>query len=454
MNDVPTNVLDRLREFEQGHLLFGLQRLTAEAREAFFNELRGIDFAALRDEHAGVGRKGKIPELERIDIIPKAAADDDSKVRRLGEEALSRGEVAAVLVAGGRGSRLGFDKPKGMYPIGPVSGSSLFRILAEKILARSRRHRCRIPLLIMTSDATHEETLEYFSDHHYLGLPPDDVRFFRQGTMPVLALDKFRLLLESPGKLWRSPNGHGGTLPALHDSGLLDEMHARGVRHLYYFQVDNPLVKVADPLFLGQHIQANSEASSKVVPKAKPTDKMGNLVLVDGRCTIIEYHEPDATEVWAEKGGRHVFLDGSPAIHFFAVDFFRRLLRERFRFPLHAAKKKVDHLDEHGNPVSAGDAVQLETFVFDTLPHAERWLAVETTHAEEFAPLKNGESDPVDNPTTVRRAMSALAAKWLEDAGLKVEGTAELSPLFALEPDDVTQHIQGEITIRGNVYFG
>src|SRR5262245_47116531 len=360
MSDVPADVTERLSEFEQSHLLFGLARLTPEARAAYFDELRRIDFAALRDEHARVGQKGKIPALERIEIIPKAAPGDDANLRRLGEEALSRGEVAAVLVAGGRGSRLGFDKPKGMYPIGPISGSSLFRILAEKVLARSRRHQCRIPLLIMTSDATHDETVAYFDEHRRFGLPADDVRFFRQGTMPVLALDRFRLLLEAPGKLWRSPNGHGGTLPALHDSGLLDEMHDRGVKHLFYFQVDNPLVKIADPLFLGQHIQAQSEASSKVVPKDKPTDKMGNLVLVNGRCTIIEYHEPDQNEVWAQKNGRHIFLDGNPAIHIFAVEFFRRLLREGFRFPLHTAKKNVEHLDDSGTTTTTSEAVQLE----------------------------------------------------------------------------------------------
>lgn len=454
MSDIPRDIAERLREFEQSHLLFGLPRLTPEAQSAFIDELSGIEFASLREEHARVGAKGKIPPLERIDIIPKATAEDAPELRRLGEEALARGEVAVILVAGGRGSRLGFDKPKGMYPIGPVSGSSLFRIHAEKILARQRRHGGRIPLLIMTSDATHEETVAYFEENRQFGLPADDVRFFRQGTIPVLAQDRFRLLLESPGKLWRSPNGHGGTMPALRDSGLLDEMHARGVRHLFYFQVDNPLVKVADPLFLGQHIRANSEASSKVVPKAKPTDKIGNLVLVDGRCSIIEYHEPNEAEVWAQKGSRHLFLDGNPAIHVFAVDFFRRLLRESFRFPIHAAKKKVDHLDEHGHAVSAGDAVQLETFIFDTLPHAERWLAVETTHEEEFAPLKNGDADPVDSPTTVRRAMSAVAASWLERAGVKVDGTVELGPLFALEPGDVPQRLRGGSTIRGSLYLG
>jgi UDP-N-acetylglucosamine/UDP-N-acetylgalactosamine diphosphorylase len=210
------------------------------------------------------------------------------------------------------------------------------------------------------------------------------------------------------------------------------------------------------PIFLGEHIRTRSEASSKVVPKAKPTDKLGNLVLVDGRCTIIEYHEPDAQQVWATKNGRYLFLDGSPAIHIFSVDFLRRLVADRFHLPWHFARKKVDHLDEQGQRVmpERENALQLETFIFDILPQAERWLAMETTHEDEFAPLKNGEHDPVDNPTTVRRAISERARRWLLSAGVQVEGTAEISPLVALEPGDLTRRLQGSLQIRGSLYLG
>jgi UDP-N-acetylglucosamine/UDP-N-acetylgalactosamine diphosphorylase len=459
MTEIPADLNHRLREHDQLHLLWGWEGLSAADRTAFVHDLRKLDLEQLKLEHARIGMRGRIPPIDRIDIIPKAKSSDDAEARRLGEEALARGEIAVVLVAGGRGSRLGFEHPKGMFGIGPVSGKSLFAFHAEKILARRRRHGGRIPLLIMTSDATHDETETYFEEQRYFGLPSEDVRFFRQGTMPVLASDRFRLLLEAPGRLCRSPNGHGGTLLALHESGLLDEMHDRGVRHLFYFQVDNPLVKVADPLFLGQHLLAKSEASSKIVPKAKPTDKIGNLVLVDGRCTIVEYHEPDENEMFAEKSGRHLFLDGSPAIHVFEVEFFQRLLREGFALPLHFAKRKVDHLDEAGRLVRAtsANAVQLETFIFDTLPQAKRWLAVETTHEEEFAPLKNGDNDPTDNPTTVRRAISSLAADWLRRAGVKLPDVdrypVEISPLFALDPEDVARRLQGDLTIRGSVYF-
>jgi len=459
MTEIPADLNRRLREHDQMHLLWGWSQLSEGDRAAFIHELRKLDLEQLKLEHARVGTRGRIPPLDRIEIIPKANSENDSAARQIGEEALARGEVAVVLVAGGRGSRLGFEHPKGMYGIGPVSGKSLFAFHAEKILARRRKHGGRIPLLIMTSDATHDETETYFEEQRYFGLPLEDVRFFRQGTMPVLALDRFRLLLEAPGRLCRSPNGHGGTLTALQESGLLGDMHQLGVRHLFYFQVDNPLVKVADPLFLGQHLQAKSEASSKVVPKAKPTDKIGNLVLVDGRCTIIEYHEPDETEMWAQKNGRHLFLDGSPAIHVFELEFLRRLTREGFALPLHYAKRKVDHLDEAGQLVraTAANAVQLETFIFDTLPQAKRWLAVETTHEEEFAPLKNADNDPADNPTTVRRAISSLAAEWLRRAGVKLPDVdrhrVEISPLFALGPEDVAHRLQGDLTIRGSVFF-
>jgi UDP-N-acetylglucosamine/UDP-N-acetylgalactosamine diphosphorylase len=460
MSEIPADVRQKLHAHGQIHLLHGWEQLPHSVRSEFLNELRRLDFALLKREHAKAGQKAKIPPLESIDVMPKPDAQQNaSQVRRLGEQALSRGEVAVILVAGGRGSRLGFDKPKGMFPIGPVSGKSLFQIHAEKILARTRKHGGRIPLLIMTSDATHDETVDYFRENRHFGLPAEDVILFQQGTMPVLARDRFELLLSSPGKLCRSPNGHGGTLPALHDHGLLTEMSRRGIKHLFYFQVDNPLVKIADPLFLGKHIQARSEASSKVVPKDKPTDKIGNLVMVNGKCTIIEYHEPDETEVWARKGDRYLFLDGSPAIHIFDAAFFRRLIAQQFEFPIHLAAKKVSHLDGEGRVVepSGNNAIQLETFIFDVLPVAERTLAVETTHAEEFAPLKNAESDQTDNPITVKRAISNHAASWLERAGVslpeKDRHPVEISPLRALDPEDLREKPLGQTTIRGPHYL-
>src|SRR5207249_1283549 len=156
---------------------------------------------------------------------------------------------------------------------------SLFQIHAVKVLALGRRYGKPVPLLIMTSPATDAETKAFFAEQHYFGISPQDVFFFSQGTMPALDLATGKLLVGAPGRPFASPNGHGGTLMALADSGLLDELGRRGIRQVFYFQVDNPLVKVADPLFLGQHVRVDAEASSKIVPKEGPTDKLGNMVL-------------------------------------------------------------------------------------------------------------------------------------------------------------------------------
>ena len=194
-------------------------------------------------------------------------------------------------MAGGQGSRLGFEHPKGMYAIGPVTGKSLFQIHAEKVLALRHRYGRPVPLLVMTSHTNDAETRAFFQEHGNFGLPDDELIFFTQGTMPAVDLATGKLLMESRGRLFTSPNGHGGTLTALADRGLLDQLGSRGIRHIFYFQVDNPLVKVADPVFLGHHLAARAEVSSKIVPKRGPDDKVGNLVLVDGRQAMIEYSD-------------------------------------------------------------------------------------------------------------------------------------------------------------------
>jgi UDP-N-acetylglucosamine/UDP-N-acetylgalactosamine diphosphorylase len=374
---------------------------------------------------------------------------------------LRRGEVAVLLVAGGQGSRLGSDQPKGMFPIGPVSNHSLFRIHAQKVLALRRRYASAVPFLVMTSPATDAETRRFFAEHDYFGLPAEEVWFFVQGTMPALSLATGRLLLEAPGRLFLSPDGHGGTLTALTDSGLLDRLRGRGVRHLFYLQVDNPLVRIGDPAFLGHHIGQRSEASSKVVPKLGPTDKMGIIVQVDDRCTIIEYSDLPA-ELAHEKDetGRLRLWAGNPAIHVFDVEFLGRVTRGAERIPFHIARKKVPHIDEQGRPVqpTTENALKFERFVFDVLPLAARWIVVEATREGEFAPLKNAEG--ADSPTAVKQAISELVAGWLEEAGLTAprcpEGKAlplEVCPLFALDAAEFAERIDPESEIDGPRYF-
>jgi UDP-N-acetylglucosamine/UDP-N-acetylgalactosamine diphosphorylase len=457
MHSVPDDLREILKEHDQLHVLDGWDALGAEERAHLVGQLQALDFDLLKKLYAERDRSFPVPSADRIAPLPSVLPDvDDASARLIGDQALANNEVAVVLVAGGQGSRLGFDHPKGMFHIGPISGKSLFQLHAEKVLARGRKHGVRIPFLVMTSHATHAETEQYFEKHHYFGLDPEDVTFFRQGTMPALDIATGRLLLEGPGRLFTSPNGHGGTLTAMADSGLLDRLHHVGVRHIFYFQVDNPLVKIADPVFLGRHIMAKADVSSKVIPKEGPHDKLGNLVLIDGKLSIIEYSDlpHDLAEARNPDGSLRIAV-GNPAIHIFDLDFLQRMTAGGGAgLPFHVARKKVPYFDpakrETINP-KVENALKFERFIFDVLPLCQRWIAVATSRREEFEPLKNATGP--DSPDSVRRAMIALARDWLERAGAKLApGVAvEISPMWALESHDV--RIKPDCAIDSPHYF-
>jgi UDP-N-acetylglucosamine/UDP-N-acetylgalactosamine diphosphorylase len=304
----------------------------------------------------------------------------------------------------------------------------------------------------MTSPATHDDTVEFFDEHRLFGLNEADVFFFQQGTMPALDLATGRVLLEAPGKLFLSPNGHGGTLTALAGAGLLSELERRGVRHVFYFQVDNPLVKIADPAFLGRHAAAGAEVSSKVVFKEKPDEKVGVLAVVSGRCGIVEYSDlPAAMAAEREPDGTLRYRAGNTAIHVFDVPFLRKVTARTGGLAYHVARKKVPHYDTLTHQTvtpTTENALKFELFVFDALPLADRWLVVETHRSEEFAPLKNATG--ADSPDEVRRAMSRLHAGWLEAAGVNAGGHAvEVSPLFALDAAECAKRLSPGFAVSG-----
>ncbi len=446
--------------------------LDASQRQQLRSELAAVDLDQLDrlvnelvktdEEPAAPSASALVPvEVERLPRTDSERAARRPAVAR-GEALLDAGQVAVVIVAGGQGTRLGFDGPKGTYPIGPVSGASLFQIHAEKVLALTRRHGAIIPLYIMTSPQNSQSTREFFQAHDNFGL--EHVRFFVQGQMPAVDRETGRLLLADQDHLALSPDGHGGTLRALAapapDGGpsCLDEMRERGVTTLFYFQVDNPLVQVADPAFLGLHAQAGADVSFKVVEKILPDERVGVVATVDGRPLVIEYSDlPDALASARTPDNTLRYWAGSIAIHVFDRAFLERLAEGGGRLPFHRAFKKVPFLDASGNRVNpdAPNAVKFEQFIFDTLPLAERWAIVETNRVVEFEPLKNAEG--AESPQTVRARMSDLFASWLESAGATVaraeDGSVpfpiEISPLFALNASELRARYAPEGPING-----
>ncbi|MCG8585642.1 MAG: UTP--glucose-1-phosphate uridylyltransferase, partial [Pirellulales bacterium] len=274
----------------QQHLLAFWDELAAEEQQRLSGQIEDVDFELLDRLFNRTDKEIDWGQLAARSKPPTAfRLDDDSprfsreSARKRATEALAAGKVGTLLVAGGQGTRLGYDHPKGMYPVGPVSDRSLFQIHIEKILGTAKRYKTRVPLYLMTSPATHEETVAFLEEHDRFGLPADDLKIFCQGTMPAVDAATGKLLLADKGSLALSPDGHGGTLAAFERSGALADAEERGIEQLFYFQVDNALVPVCDPALIGYHLLADSELSIVVVAKRHALDPCGNAVSVDGR---------------------------------------------------------------------------------------------------------------------------------------------------------------------------
>lgn len=452
----PAQITEQLKQYGQEHLLQWWDDLSDSQQQALVRQIENIDFAlvdrliAQRDEANSAGAGPSDDRAERAtgpqELVRLPETDEDRQreveARKRGEALLAAGKVGAILVAGGQGSRLGFDPPKGMYPIGPVSDRTLFHILCEQLLARSRRHGKPIPFFVMTSEATHEPTIEFFQQQKFFGLGEENVYFFQQASLPAVDDSSRRILMEDKATISRSPDGHGGMLNALHKAGLIDVMRERGIEQLYYHQVDNPTAIVCDPLFLGLHDASGSEMTTKAVAKVGPEEKMGVLVTVDGHTEIIEYSDlPAEQAARTNDDGSLVFWAGSTAIHVFRRDFLERLTQGDLSLPFHIAHKSVAYLDPDGTEVEAvpgkPNANKFEQFIFDALPQAKVGLVVEADRAREFNPVKNAKGS--DSPDTCRAALRRIAAEWIEAAGGTVadSATVEVSPLFALDADEL-----------------
>ncbi len=459
-------LLATLRPHGQEHLLAFWDDLDPGQRESLARQIQAIDFGLIRrlydnqhrqvDVRDLVGRAAPPPAF-RLDAAQNAFTPQQAKQR--GTDALAAAQVGAILVAGGQGTRLGFDHPKGMFPIGPLSNKTLFQILVEKIVAAARRYGVRIPLYLMTSPATHDETAEFFAAHGRFGLAENDLFLFCQGTMPAVDAQTARVLLEAPGQIAASPDGHGGMLAALQRSGGLDDIRRRGLRQLFYFQVDNPLVDVCGPEFIGYHLLAGAEFSTQVVAKHDPLERVGNVVQVDGKLMVIEYSElpADAANRRNPDGSLQIWA-GSIAVHAFNADFLQRLAAKADGLPFHIAHKKVACLDSAGRRIepTAPNAVKFERFIFDVMPQARRAIVVEVDGKRAFTPLKNAAGADNDTPETVRAQMAARGREWLRQAGADVgDGVlVEISPLVALDAEELAAKIRPGMRITEPTYFG
>lgn len=415
-------------------------------------DLAGVDPATLERLKALV--RGGVAHCGAADIAPFSGticdlSDSESvtKWRERGLDEVAKGHVAVLLLAGGQGSRLGYDHPKGMYDLGLPSGKSLFQLQAERIvrvqqLACARAGTvCASPArlvhwFVLTSAATHAETVAFFEAHQCFGIAPECVHFVQQGMLPALDSNGTPLR-ESAHSAVLSPNGNGGVWQAMAHSGSLALMQRAGVQYVFQYGVDNVLVTVADPVLVGFLAASGSDVVSKVVRKTDPNEAVGVFCMRDGHPGVAEYTEisEDARTLRDPTTGQLVFSASHVCINAFTVAFLAQHALEPL--PFHVAHKKVSYVDESGVLVhpTEPNAYKAEMFIFDMFRYAEHMALLCAPRESEFSPLKNASGTKADNPDTCRAALFALHRRWLEGAGATVDSknssVCEVSPLVS-----------------------
>ncbi len=452
------HVIENARSNGQDHVFAYWKDLSEDEKKSLLDELSSVDFESL----SSLYKKTLIPEHIQTDFepAPYIPRPTDSKERTewdnasaQGIDQIKSGKTAVFIVAGGQGSRLGYDGPKGSFRMSPVKNKSLFQIHTEKVIKYSMKYGVSIPLFIMTSDINHAATAAHFAENSNFGLDAKDLFLFPQNMIPSLNTDG-KLILSSKNSIFKNPDGHGGSLTALRTSGALDEMKRRGIDIISYFQVDNPLVNIIDPSFIGFHAVKRAEVSSKALIKAYPDEKVGTFIRYpDGSESVIEYSDLPRDKMFQNlPDGSLAYGAGSIAIHLFDRGFIERITSGgKISLPFHVARKKIKEFADGG--IRETDGFKFEKFVFDALPLAKISVIIETVREEEFAPVKNATG--VDSVDSSRELMSGLFRSWLSSRHIAIPEhvrVIEISPLAAVEADDLPENLV--IPDNENVYIG
>uniref|UniRef100_A0A8C5GPK9 UDP-N-acetylhexosamine pyrophosphorylase-like protein 1 n=1 Tax=Gouania willdenowi TaxID=441366 RepID=A0A8C5GPK9_GOUWI len=472
-----SRVRQLLRDADQLHVLQFWSELSADQRRALVRELLPLEPGGLKAHCEAACRAAAAPAPGAQRSLEPVPMETFGSVRRSDPELLSSWEnqgwlqvsqsrVGVLLLAGGQGTRLGVDYPKGMYDVGLPSGKTLYQLQAERILKVQQladsRHgtKCSVPWYIMTSEFTLSRTQSFFEQNQHFGLNPSNVVMFEQRMIPSVSFDG-KILLQEKWKIATAPDGNGGLYAALEDNNVLEDMRSRGVEYLQVYCVDNILVKMADPLFIGFCLSKGADCGAKVVEKAYPSEPVGVVCRMGGVSQVVEYSEIGAeTAELRGPEGELMFNAGNICIHFFTRNFLQEVA-QKFKDELkpHVALKKIPFIDECGNKVtpSKANGIKMEKFVFDVFPFSRTFVVLEVPREEEFSPLKNAEGSKADNPSTVRNSLLTQHTRWAMSAGARLlnqygnsvtthtsdAAQVEISPLVSYSGEGLEELLRG-----------
>ncbi|CAH7685491.1 UDP-N-acetylglucosamine pyrophosphorylase [Phakopsora pachyrhizi] len=438
----------------QGHLFNFFDDLNDQEKSQLLNQLDSIDPERVQKIFKNsIETKGDSSDEHQIEppptkfiesIIGAGNVANIAEWRSKGLDAVKDGKVGVLLLAGGQGTRLGSSDPKGCYDIGLPSKKSLFQLQAEKILRLQilAGGSAIIPWYVMTSGPTRKNTEDFFKKHRFFGLDPKNVIFFEQGVLPALTMEG-KMFLESPSRVSVAPDGNGGLYAGLRSKSLenglsvLEDLKERGVKYVHAYCVDNCLVKVADPIFIGFSIAKKTPCSLKVVVKSNPAESVGVMALKNKRWSVVEYSEmPENMASRLAPNGELSFKSANIANHFYTREFLESIQSFESQLAYHVAHKKIPHIDLKTKKVvkpTKPNGIKLELFIFDVFPFLDSMYLLEVKRSEEFSPLKNAPGTGVDDPETSRRDLLEQQKRWLVNAGAQFDNSidVEISPLIS-----------------------
>jgi len=455
---------DDLKRHGQEHVLTWWNDLDTDGREELLRDLEDIDIAEMVDNFRSTCGENSNESRDMTTMQPiednlcqsvgSSSSQQLEEFRDIGLRAASKGQVGVLLLAGGQGTRLGVSHPKGMYDIGLPSGSSLYQIQMERIIRIQELARRLtgedgvIPMYVMTSEHTKQPTQDFFKNNSFFGLKEDQLTIFEQRTIPAFDMQG-KFIMERKSKLARSPDGNGGLYWALRTEGVLEDLQRKDVRYLHVYCVDNVLVKVADPIFMGYCISRGAEAANKVVEKISPDEAVGVVCKLEDRVEVVEYSEiSEETSQLRSGSGKLVYHAGNICNHFFTRDFLKAVCEKHEKeLPHHVAKKKISYTDlasgESVKPTS-NNGIKLEKFVFDVFQFSKEFVVWECSREDEFSPLKNAAGAAKDTALSSRLALYRQHRRFLEVAGATISGAAEdpveISPLVSFSGEGLDQY--------------
>ena len=405
MEEEIEDIKKKLKKYSQEHLLNNFKNLSEEKQKRLLEQIKNIDFDLIKklyDTTKNITTEIKDDEIKPIEFLDKEKLYDDyKKYKEIGEKAIRTKKLAAVTMAGGQGTRLGHDGPKGTYDIGLESHKSLFELLSEGLKEQGKKYGVIIPWFIMTSRENNDATVEFFAKHRYFGYEKDkNIFFFKQGELPMIDTEG-KILIGEDGLIKEAANGHGGIYEALVKNGMTKKMRELGVEWVFIGGVDNCLVKMVDPVLMGIAIDKNVTAAGKSVVKANPQEKVGVFCKRNGRPSVVEYTEiPKEMSEATDENGNLIYGESHILCNLFNIDAIERMGSKPL--PYHIAFKKATYIDKDGNKVvpDGPNAYKFEAFLFDAFGELDDMAILRVKREEEFAPVKNATG--TDSPETAR----------------------------------------------------